>query len=185
MVAVLGLRAGGTISLENCDEKVLLVKMRVVRAHRVGAPPNCGGIERTLLHQRTYDPRGEDVGKAFSAFIPECKRPFAVVIGQAMQDAIDHGYLVKVPAPGDEVAGVKLVGGDGDGLRHGIEPVADRISEAKPRFDDIQAQLESVHANERPLWEALEKTIFTWIANRQRSVVASVLGVLLTPGNPR
>jgi len=178
MAAVLGLRDGGTISLETCEERLLLVKTRVVRAHLVGAPPNCGGIERTLLRQRTYDPKGEDMGKAFGAFVPPCKRPFAVVLGQAIRDAIDHGYLVKVP---DVVAGDKLVGGDGEELGYGVEPVADRIAEAKQRFEDIQARIKSVHTHELPLWEALEKTIFLWIANRQSSTFFSVVGAVLTP----
>jgi len=181
MVAVLGLRDGGTISLKNCDETMLLVKMRVVRAQRVGVSPNCGGIERMLLRQWTHNPNGCNVGKAFTASVPPCKRPFAVVIGEAMHDAIDLGYLVKVPVQGEMGTGVKLVGGDGGELGYGVEPVADRIAEAELQFEHIQARLQSVHAHELPLWEALEKTIFTWIANRHTSAVLSFIGAILTP----
>lgn len=164
VVAVLGLREAGAITLETYEAKKLMVTVHGVRATLLTEPAGLGGLERPLLHflhKGRHPEQGSDVGDAFKRMTPISDDPFTAVVQMSADSALEHGYLQRVATQRGVLGRIR------NEAKSNLVPDTARIASMKSTFEAFVPRWNASYDADPELHKELERTILRAISKSE------------------
>jgi hypothetical protein len=153
--SVWGLREAGLVRLEQRQEKKLgLIKVKRTHMWPMGDGPGSGDLERRVLALiRTMS--GESGLTEYNlvrSLVPEGEEPYGWVVGAALIDAEEQGYVTRTT--------------NAKGQLTGFEPVRERLAALEPAAADVATRWKAFTESEPEMVKPLRPHIDTALHTR-------------------
>ncbi|HZS13403.1 MAG TPA: hypothetical protein VFC09_02285 [Candidatus Dormibacteraeota bacterium] len=173
-IALWQLREMGAVTLEEYHTKKLgLISTNGVRITLLGIP-EVGGVEKAVLHTVASWKKSRDAGvSAWDAANMVCRNgrdPNGHVIRFAIDDAVEQGYLERVP---QEVSTARRLTGTPSTV---LQPVTEKLATLKDAADDLAVRWRDVRQGaESTMVKLLRSTTYDGIQAQARNSRESIL----------